>query len=295
MDARFFVRYLWFFPLFMMLAISTVSARAMDIALISHKTMRSMQQLTGELSNRLKHSIEYHQLDEKVDWHRYHIVILVGETVLKRWQPLKQQVAIATFVNRQAVMQYQDKLVSAIYIEPPLERQLALAKTLLGEKRPLAILVASRKGWHAPLYKGQSLDDSAIFTYFTDEYDNLNHALVDALHNTTGIVGVYDPQLFSSINIKNILITAYRRNKPLIGPSSAYIKAGALASTYSDLQHVAQRLVDIIQQGTQQKKWPKPDYNPYFSVRYNDQVGRSLNLSIPDKESLTESVRRKME
>ena len=91
-------------------------------------------------------------------------------------------------------------------------------------------------------------------------------------------------------HIKNILITAYRQNKPLIGPSSAYIKAGALATTYSDIDDVAHRLSEMLLTGLKKHVWPEADYNPYFKVRYNQQVGRSLNLLLPDAESLASQL-----
>ena len=93
-------------------------------------------------------------------------------------------------------------------------------------------------------------------------------------------------------NIENILITAYRHNIPLIGPSNAYINAGALASTYSDLTDVARRLSEILQKGLGHNDWAKPDYNSYFSVSYNHQVARSLNLNLPDVDTVVASIKK---
>ena len=42
--------------------------------------------------------------------------------------------------------------------------------------------------------------------------------------------------------------------------------------------------------GLKEHVWPDADYNPYFKVRYNQQVGRSLNLLLPDAEPLASQL-----
>ncbi|WP_221801017.1 hypothetical protein [Oceanobacter mangrovi] len=220
------------------------------------------------------------------------IAVLVGPSALPLADTLPDTMArIAVLVSR-ADVQAAPRLDSAIYLEPPLARQLLLGRFLLGGDHPLGILAQSQQSLQQLCDCQQALDANDVHTAYVDEYSSLNRALVELLQQTDALVGVYDTELYSAANIKNILITAYRQSRPLIGPSSAYIRAGALATTYSDLQDVAQRLVDVIETGTK-SAWPKADYNPHFKVRFNEQVARSLNMVLPDSKDIAERIRKR--
>ncbi|WP_430460059.1 hypothetical protein ACQUQU_12670 [Thalassolituus sp. LLYu03] len=209
--------------------------------------------------------------------------VVIGPQVLEGWSGCAGKPVIAVFVTRQQVAAH-DGLASAVYLEPPLSRQIQLARAILGDDRPLGVLVGDRALWKP------AKPDPLVTPYFTDQFPSLTHALIALLRNSHALIGIYDTELYSSENIKNILITAYRQNKPLIGPSSAYIKAGALATTFSDLDDVARRLSEVLKTGLREGVWPEAGYNPYFSVRYNPQVGRSLNLLLPDAAELADKL-----
>lgn len=271
----------------LLLLLTVISrAEAADIAVLSHKKMGSVTQLAQLLSEQLQQDVDVGLITDDFPVDSYKAVVLAGPQAVSGWRG--KQLAVAVFTSRKVVQQYKSKLASAIFIEPPLTRQIRLATTILGEDKPFGILVADLAPWHQTVKAVKEIAN--VRWYAISEYQNLNRALVELLRNNEALIGVYDPKLYSSANIKNILITAYRQNKPLIGPSSAYIKAGALATTYSDIPDVAKRLSEILQQGLETGSWPEPDFNHYFNVRYNEQVGRSLNLLLPPEHKLQEAI-----
>ncbi|MCD8523514.1 MAG: hypothetical protein LRY66_12500 [Saccharospirillaceae bacterium] len=267
-----------------------ISAQADDarIVFVAHEKLPSVEQLVEKTSALLETRSELRLLHEppEAGWQSYDAVVLVGPQALESWSFEHSPAAVAVFVSRDAAAAYRQQLASALYLEPPLKRQVALAKSILGSDRPLGILVQDKAQWKNSGLSALPLQQALVTPYFVDQYGNLNRALLDLLKNSHALIGTYDTELYSSTNIKNILITAYRQNKPLIGPSSAYIKAGALATTYSDLDDVARRLSEILLTGLKEQLWPDAGYNPYFKVRYNQQVGRSLNLLLPDADEL---------
>lgn len=217
---------------------------------------------------------------------RYRAAVLVGPDVLSQWQQPGLP-AVALFVSREQVDDSPVPLVSAIYNDPPLSRQLALARLIVGADAPLGVLV--RDPAQLP-FSAERLQALKVRVFVTDGND-VQRVLQNLLLNTQALVALPDAELFSADNIKNILISAYRQNRPMIGPGVSYLRVGALASTFSNTAEVSQRLVEILRAGLQQGQWPAADYNPYFSVRINEQVGRSLNMQIEPAARLTEQLR----
>jgi ABC-type uncharacterized transport system substrate-binding protein len=102
------------------------------------------------------------------------------------------------------------------------------------------------------------------------------------------MLGVVDPLVFSRTSAQSVLLTAYRRRVPLIGISSAYVDAGALAAVYSTPAQIGRQLAELIEQFSQNPtaKLPPPQYPKYFSVAVNYQAAEVLGLDIDDEENL---------
>jgi ABC-type uncharacterized transport system substrate-binding protein len=91
-----------------------------------------------------------------------------------------------------------------------------------------------------------------------------------------------DSAVFNAENIKNILVTTYRRSQPVIGFSAPLVKAGALASSYSDIEDIDAQADEILNDFDASGKLPDPQFPKYFSVIVNDDVARSLNIVIDE-------------
>ncbi|MBQ0779825.1 MAG: hypothetical protein KBT79_03365 [Thalassolituus oleivorans] len=259
------------------------AASIADIALVVRERQPMAEQLAKAIAQGLKIPSQLLTLgDKQVDWSSFDAIVLLGEPVLDAWQTPTDSPVVAVFVSRESAQRRSAILKSAIYVEPPLSRQITLSKILLGSDVRLGVLVSDAFAASAADEVAKVQREEFVNIYPLSDLNNLNRTLIELLADNQALVGVYDSELYSPGNIKNILITAYRQNRPLIGPSSAYIKAGSLASTYSDLDDVSKRLIEILSAGLNNKQWAKQDYNPYFQVRYNEQVGRSLNLSLPN-------------
>ena len=230
---------------------------------------------------------------DPLDTEQYKAIVLVGSTVLTQW-PGSSIPTIAILVSTKQVSKHKQSLATSIYADPPLARQVLLAIELLGAKQPIGILFKNRQQLVEYNIADVSIEtwrQMKISLYFADESESVAHALVPLLRDNSALVGIYDNELYSPENIKTILISAYRQNTPLIGPSAAYLKAGALASTYSNIDDTALRLSEVLKQGLTTGQWPAADYNPYFHVGFNEQVGRSLNMPLPNAEALANKIR----
>lgn len=89
-----------------------------------------------------------------------------------------------------------------------------------------------------------------------------------------------------------ILLTTYRAGLPLLAYSAATVDAGALAAVFSTPENIAQQLAEwLAQQNVSAINLPKSRVPRYFDVALNKQVARSLNMSIPERETVLQRMR----
>ncbi len=104
---------------------------------------------------------------------------------------------------------------------------------------------------------------------------------------TDVLLAPVNSDLFNHDNLKAVLLAAYRQNRVFIGPSPAYVRAGALASLYATPETLAADVAEAIREHQRHGHWPPPALVSHFDVITNPQVARALGLSLPDAASLT--------
>lgn len=239
----------------------------------------------------LTHDVDVRLLNDatNLDENEYQAVVLVGAQVLEQWQSINLP-TVAVLVSRQQVQASKVRIDSAIYAEPSLHQQIVLAESILGPNKKIGVLVQQQADIKLHGLDQYELDFHPLVVEAVSDYSSLNATLRVLLAKSEVLVGVYDKELYSTDNIKNILITAYRNNQALIGPTAAYLRAGAIASVQSQPEDIAKRLSEIVRQGLSTQHWPQADYNPYVSVVINQQVARSLNLQLGEAKQLAQRV-----
>ena len=117
-------------------------------------------------------------------------------------------------------------------------------------------------------------------------WDNTNDSrpLQNLFKSSDVLLGLDDPQLYNPKTAKNLLLSSYARQLPLVGPNAGFVKAGSLASTYSDQADwldVLDRLLDHAP-----ANWPRSLYPERFKVVGNPQVARSLGIEQVDETNV---------
>ncbi len=127
----------------------------------------------------------------------------------------------------------------------------------------------------------------------TDKTDLLV-TLEAAIEDNKALLAISDSLIYNSNTVKNILLTAYRHRKPVIGYSDSFVQAGAIAAIYTSPESVGDKAAKIIS-GFFSNNW-QFNKNIYvtgdFSVSTNTQVASSLEITIPDEESIRNSIMR---
>lgn len=181
---------------------------------------------------------------------------------------------------------------SAIFLDQPLERQLALLTNALPGVRHVGVLYTEAPPELAGLRRLLAEQKMKLHERGVDQTHQLNDALEAVLEESEVLFVLPDADIYNASTIRNILLTSYRKQVPLVGISQAYVKAGALCAVYSSPEQVAMQAAAMIERFASSGKLPAAQYPVDFVVSVNIQVARSLDLRIKDADRLREDIRR---
>ena len=188
--------------------------------------------------------------------------------------------------------------ISAIYLDQPLDRQVALFRIALPAHKRLGVLIGpDSQDKLNPLQMAVGNQKIQLVTEKIDSADELLPALQRVLSDSDALLAIPDQLVFTKNNVQSILLTSYRYQDPVIGYSQAYVKAGALYAVYSTAMQIGQQAGELIQHLLVSKSGtlPVPQYPKYFSVSVNAQVARSLGIQMEDEAVLVDKLKRTME
>lgn len=181
---------------------------------------------------------------------------------------------------------------SAVFLDQPEERQLALVSLLPG---PPATIGVIRSG-NAVISWARLRAAAARYRFkLQEESLSADSDLAAAIQNVSGqtdvILATPDPAVFSPQTISGILLSAYRSRVPLVGFSPAYTRAGALLSLHSSVQQLAAQTAEMVRVVAAGGALPAPQVPTHFEVSVNRQVARSLGVELPSEIVLVDHLR----
>ncbi len=181
--------------------------------------------------------------------------------------------------------------VSAIYVDQPWTRQADLIVAALPNKKTIGLL-----------YSTESLLDLATMRKVFVEHglnlvakqfksrDSLFSDLKEVLDHSDILLAISDNTIYSNNNFRNILLTSYQKNIPLVGLSQAYVNAGALCAIFSSPQQLAEQARIAVHDFALTKHLPAPQFPASFSIAVNPDVTRSLGLPNKSVDLLHQQV-----
>lgn len=222
-------------------------------------------------------------------------IVTVGPSAFSRIRQANRQASILALLVEQDFLQgfalRSPGQISGIYHGAPLIRQALIGKAILPQATRIALLATSSS---AELYD-TLVDQLAEFNldarlFVVDDDKQLIPTLIRALSYGDFLLAAPDNAIYNPRTIKHILLTAYRRNRIVIGPSQAYVKAGALASGYAPFPIMVEMAGEYLQVFFETGSFPEPDFPAVFRVEINQQVARSLNIPLATSKQIIQSV-----
>jgi|TARA_B100001057_G_scaffold498195_1_gene604470 hypothetical protein len=226
-------------------------------------------------------------------------VITVGPAAFSRARQANRSAAIlAMLVDRSFISAFAERSpgqISAVLYDVPLIRQALTGKAILPQANKIALLAtADSVELYEPLFDELPAYGMSAKIFLVDSNDELIPTLVRALGYGDFLLAAPDSAIYNPRTIKHILLTAYRRNQIVIGPTQAYVKAGSLASSYAPFPEMVEMAGNFLSTFFETGAYPEPSYPEEFRVEVNAQVARSLNIPLPSREDIATRVDRQL-
>lgn len=225
------------------------------------------------------------------------VIVAVGGEALRK--VLAQGAAVpivATLLPRQvyeralADFTSSGRRITAVLLDQPPARQVAFLRHLLPEHKRIGML-----------WSGETRQLAARFQAVVSQYRGLRleSEEVDADHpwlNTLGtllsradvLLANPDSKIYNRANIKPLLITSLRTQKPVVGFSESMVQAGALAALYSTPQQIARQTAGVV--NNLGPALPPPASPLQFTLSVNYSVASAFDLKLPEEPHLLKAM-----
>ena len=171
--------------------------------------------------------------------------------------------------------------ISLLWSDPPLDRQLRLIAHILPQAQRVGVLYdAGSEFLLRELTQSAKPMGLEIVPQLWENTSD-SRPLQNLFKNSDVLLGLDDPNLYNPKTVKNLLLSSYAQQLPLVGPNAGFVRAGSLASTYSDQADWLAVLDHLLDQPP--ANWPHTLYPQHFKVVGNPQVARSLGIEQVDE------------
>lgn len=178
--------------------------------------------------------------------------------------------------------------LTLLWSDPSPQRQLRLVRALMPQAKHIGVLYDEHSAFLLDeLQRAASAQGLQIVSReWPDRRDN--RPLLDVLQRSDLLFGLNDDDLFNPQTAKNLLLTSYSQQRAIIGPNASFVRAGSLASVYSDQVDWLVSLERWLDRPP--ADWPRSAYPTHFKVLGNRQVARALAIELADDATLTQEV-----
>lgn len=183
---------------------------------------------------------------------------------------------------------------SAIYLDQPVRRQMALLAEALPDWGRVAILAGPNSQELVARLETAAREFQLLVAIerITSDRD-IYPALQRLLGERAMLLAVPDSVIFNSFTIQNILLTSYRSRAPLVGFSAAYVRAGALLGLYSTPTQIGEQTADAVKDVLDGGALPPPQAPRAFEIGINQNVARSLGITLKPESEIAARMQRR--
>lgn len=183
------------------------------------------------------------------------------------------------------------KTVSAVFIDQPPSRSLALVAAAFPTARRVGLVISPENAAVAKLLVQESPRHGlSLNVEVVNSADAVSPALRRVLADSDVLLLVPDAIAINAGNAQNVLLTTYRFRTPVVGFSQGLSKAGAVASVYSSPEQIGLQGAQFANRLFDGGELPQQQHANEFSISFNQHVARSLGVVLQNETD----IRRKL-
>ena len=171
--------------------------------------------------------------------------------------------------------------ITRIIISASLSRQVEVLTLLLPGAARVGVLYSEES---APLLPGlrEQLEQHKLLLVARQAQrpEHLSAALAELMTDADLLLALPDMTIFNAGNARQLLMTAYRKGKPIIGPDDHWVRAGSLASAYISSDALSSTLGTVLLTLSRGEHISSPILLP-DSVLVNIHVAKAFDIAIP--------------
>ena len=174
--------------------------------------------------------------------------------------------------------------ITAVYAEPAPADQLRLAALLYRRPVRVAALLGADTAFLKPAL---ALDKVTVLDAGQEDNSGAKNGadindLLNRIAQTDVLLALPDAAIYNAENFRNILLSTYRHKQGVIGFSADMVKAGALGTTYSEVEDINTQVAEIAAAYVAGGQLPAPQFPRYFRTIVNEGVAKSLDVTVDD-------------
>lgn len=179
---------------------------------------------------------------------------------------------------------------SAIVLDQPVARLATFIRHLLPTYHHVGLLSSDETRSQLPTLR-QALGSLILDHEEVSGDPALLVAINNLLPRVNLLLALPDSKIYKRENVKSILVTTFRHQRPVVAFSKAFVSAGALAAIYSTPAQLARQSADLLLTlSAGSTNLPAIQLPSQFAISINSNVAQSLNLELPDEASLRRAM-----
>lgn len=214
------------------------------------------------------------------------ILVIVSEKLLPLLSNSSYKAKFALYVNSLEYLKKDIENTAALFSDQPLFRQVSLIEAIFNGK-PIQLGIAYQNKNYEKTFDELSNTFSSM-KINVKKIDDLNiiRAINNIIQKNDVLLSTAEDNIYNSETIRPILLSSYRHQTLVIGPTEGFVNAGALGTVLSTSDQYTLDIIEMVNQYITTNILPPSQYPSNFDVKINYSVAESLSLNLPSEEEL---------
>lgn len=222
------------------------------------------------------------------------IVSIGSEAFHSALQHYPQTPLIASFLPKRIFNEEYQKthrLMTAIYVDQPLDRQISFIRALLPKAATISTVFGETSVFEKQdLLSAIEAQGMRLLSVVLKNTESPVSMLQQVIQDGDLFLAIPDKTAFNRASAKWSIFIALKSKKALFGFSEKYVDAGALAALYSTPEQIGKQTGEVVSDYLQSKILPTPAHPEKFSIKTNMSTARLIGISIPSHEVIIDKM-----